>query len=80
MQLRIASTGNVRCLYGELIDLVQLGPLSIRRGSHVEPDAEGNWTCDLSPVDGPQLGPFPSRSIALDAEVSWLQELWLIRR
>lgn len=80
MQLLISATGDVRCLYGELIDLLQIGPLSIRRGSHVEPDAEGNWTCDLSPVDGPHLGPFPSRSTALDVEVAWLNEHWLIRR
>jgi hypothetical protein len=51
--------------------------LSIRRGSHVEPDEHGNWLCDLSPVSGPLLGPFASRSAALAAEVDWLTQHWL---
>ena len=39
-----------------------------RRASHVEPDADGRWWADLSPVAGPRLGPFEVRSAALDAE------------
>lgn len=77
MQLLVTSTGQVRCLYGETIDLASLGPLSIRRGSHVEPTADGQWRCDLSPVGGPQLGPFLCRSQALAAEVAWLETHWL---
>lgn len=30
------------------------------------------WWADLSPVNGPLLGPFLSRSSALEAEVEWL--------
>jgi hypothetical protein len=78
MQLLIEPDGNVRCLYGEVIDLAQLGQLSIRRGSHVEPDEHGQWRCDLSPVNGPMLGPFVSRGAALAAEVAWLNTHWLI--
>jgi len=78
MQLLIGPSGEVRCIYGEAIDLAQLGPLSIRRGSHVEPDTDGQWRCDLSPVGGPSLGPFSQRSEALAAEVAWLDEHWLI--
>src|SRR5947209_1459433 len=77
MLLVIDPGGRARCLYGEEIDLVSLGPLSIHRASHVEPDADGLWWADLAPVGGPRLGPFARRSLALDAEVAWLEEHWL---
>ena len=77
MQLRVEPGGVVRCIYDETIDLTVLGTASIRRASHVEPDAAGRWWADLSPVDGPQLGPFLLRSQALDAEQAWLEAHWL---
>ena len=77
MQLLIEPSGNCRCVYSEAIDVRQIGEASIRRGSHVEPTADGQWTADLSPVNGPSLGPFSTRSEALDAEVEWLLEHWL---
>jgi hypothetical protein len=77
MELLIEPSGQARCIYGEEIDLAQLGMLTIRRGSYVEPDQQGRWLCDLSPVAGPTLGPFDSRSSALAAEVTWLAEHWL---
>lgn len=46
------------------------GPV-VTRASHVEPSASG-WTADLSPVNGPTLGPFTTRAEALAAEVDWL--------
>jgi hypothetical protein len=73
MQLIITPTGQVRCLYNESIDLTALGRTVIRRASHVEPDNAGQWHADLSPVDGPTLGPFRSRTEALDAERVWLE-------
>lgn len=78
MDLLIEPSGTVRCVFGEEIDLGQLGRLSIRRGSHVEPTPDGQWAADLSPVNGPLLGPFPTRTAALNAEVTWLQENWLL--
>ena len=78
MDLLIEASGTVRCVFGEEIDLGQLGRLSIRRGSHVEPTPDGQWTADLAPVQGPLLGPFPTRTAALNAEVSWLQDHWLL--
>ena len=78
MQIVITASGEVRCLYGEAINLSQLGQLSIRRGSHVEPDAKGQWLVDLAPIRGPVLGPFASRSQALAAEETWLLAHWLI--
>lgn len=77
MELLIERSGLSRCLYGEAIDLTQLGQVTIRRGSHVEPTVGGQWQCDLSPVSGPTLGPFNSRSAALAAEVAWLSNNWL---
>ncbi len=77
MELVIEATGEVRCLYGETLDLSVLGKLKIRRGSHVEPDADGNWWADLSPVAGPKLGPYAKRSKALEAERIWLEVNWL---
>ena len=74
MQLVIDRQGWIQCVYGEAIDLASLGAVSIRRASHVEPDEEGQWWADLSPVDGPALGPFPRRSAALQAEGEWLDQ------
>jgi hypothetical protein len=79
MDLVISRTGQVRCIYAEAINLAALGPSVMRRASHVEPDAEGRWSADLSPVAGPVLGPFDRRSDALTAEQAWLQDHWLFR-
>jgi hypothetical protein len=73
MQLLIDAQGQVRCLYGEAIDLNCLGELTIRRASFVEPDGNA-WYADLSPVAGPILGPFTHRSQAFQAEVLWLEQ------
>ena len=78
MQILIEPTGNCRCVYSEAIDIQQIGAADIQRGSHVEPTADGKWTADLSPVNGPVLGPFQTRSQALAAEVAWLLANWLM--
>lgn len=77
MELLIEPSGNCRCVYSERIDINTLGRPSIRRGSHVEPTSDGTWTADMSPVNGPPLGPFNTRSEALDAELAWLLANWL---
>ncbi len=77
MQLVVKQTGVIRCVYDETLVLAALGPLSITRGSHVEPTPDGQWLADLSPVQGPKLGPFILRSQALDAERDWLERHWL---
>ncbi len=77
MQLIVRSDGAVRCVYGEEVDLRELGRLAIKRGSHVEPTGGGQWTANMSPVDGPLLGPFARRSDALKAERQWLERHWL---
>jgi len=80
MVLVIGADGVSRCLYGEDIDLGELGRLTISRASHVEPDEAGRWWADLSPVGGPRLGPFSRRSEALTAEREWLVEHLISRR
>jgi len=77
MDLVISPVGDIRCIYGETIDLHSLGTLTIRRASHVEPTPDGRWLADLTPVNGPILGPFDRRTDALTAELSWLEQHWL---
>jgi hypothetical protein len=77
MQLVVTTSGEVRCLYSEVIDLMTLGYPTITRASHVEPDSEGRWHADLRPLLGPVLGPFERRSEALDAEQAWIEAHWL---
>lgn len=76
MQLLVTTDGQVRCVYGEAIDLTALGRMHVVRASHVEPGPNG-WTADLSPVGGPVLGPFTQRSAALSTELAWLERRWL---
>jgi hypothetical protein len=73
MQLLVQTDGGVYCLYDETLDLSVFGRRSIQRVSYVEPTDHGAWQADLSPVDGPVLGPFSLRSTALEAERSWLE-------
>jgi hypothetical protein len=77
LNLIIEKDGNVRGIYGEVIDLAALGKPKITRASHVEPDDQGRWRADLSPIEGPLLGPYDLRSEALEAEVAWLEANWL---
>jgi hypothetical protein len=79
MQLLIEPGGVVRCIYTDDINLAALGNLAISRASHVEPDQHGRWWADLSPVEGPMLGPFAKRSETLAAEVRWLEINFLFR-
>ena len=77
MQIIIQADGTSRCIYSEFLDLRALGKLAIARGSHVEPTPDGLWTANMAPVGGPLLGPFQTRSDALEAERVWLEEHWL---
>jgi len=79
MQIIITPGGEGRCIYDETIDLAALGNPAISRASHVEPDQQGRWWADLSPVRGPLLGPFHRRGEALIAEREWLETHWLLQ-
>jgi hypothetical protein len=52
----------------------------IRRASQVDPTADGHWTADLTPMNGPLLGPYLTRADALTAETEWLTQNWLRRQ
>ena len=77
MELVVGVDGMARCIYDEALDLREIGKLQITRASHVEPDRDGYWWADLGPVDGPVLGPFAERSVALSAERAWVTEQFL---
>jgi hypothetical protein len=62
----------------DLRGILKQGVADIKRASTVEPDASGGWSADLSPVFGPILGSFETRSEALSAEVNWLENNRLI--
>jgi hypothetical protein len=79
MLIVVQADGQARCLYGECIDLHTLGSLTIQRASQVEPDADGRWWVDLSPLKGTVLGPFTLRSQALEAEQRWIEEHHLLK-
>lgn len=64
--------GRIQMVYDEAIDVAALGVPAIRRASHVEPDDGGHWWADMRPSSGGLLGPFRSRSLALEAERAWL--------
>ena len=73
VSITVQPNGDLRMIYyDDIAALLTLGDSRIVRASHVEPDAQG-WTADMSPIDGPMLGPFALRQDALDAEVAWLR-------
>jgi hypothetical protein len=70
-----APDGTLTAIWDDgLAPLASEGQATITRVSHVEPTEEGEWTADMSPINGPVLGPFPLRREALDAELVWLRE------
>jgi hypothetical protein len=74
VKISLSPSGEVRFIYSDkLRGLVELGQSKIERASHVEPTNDNCWIADLSPVNGPKLGPFKLRADALKAEVEWLE-------
>ncbi len=80
--LVVSPEGEIRWIHDDALrpleDAVRSGQtIRIGRASHVEPVSDANgigWTADMSPVEGPVLGPFDSRAEALTAEKAWLLE------
>lgn len=70
--LVIKPDGKVVGVYDDNVDLKGVGKIDITRASHVEPNQNGDWVADLSPVNGPVLGPFTKRHEALESELNWL--------
>lgn len=78
VEIIVNPRGAASCIYTDALSVRELSSAlgadcSIRRASMVEPTAEGAWEADMSPSDGPVLGPYPSRGEALAAEVEWLR-------
>ena len=80
MELIVDSSGLTRCVYSDAIPLQGFGQARIERASNVEPNEQGEWIADLSqsPISGPTLGPFQKRTDAIEAEVQWLRDNWLM--
>lgn len=76
MNIYVRPDGTSQAIYDEKLDLTQIGAIDIKRASHVEPDPEwpGKWYSDLSPVGGPVLRGFLTRTAALAAEIAWLEQ------
>jgi hypothetical protein len=105
VEIRFPKDGSARAIYGEEIDLEELGVVELRRASRVEPTSELSadarcrilneledleehlttakpspmyWWADMLPMNGPVLGPFDTRSKALEAEVAWIRKHGLL--
>lgn len=74
LDIYILPDGTVQHVYNDALAglLDGVADVETRRASHVEPDGRGGWTADLTPVNGPVLGPFALRAEALEAELEWL--------
>lgn len=72
LTLLVGPQGEVLGLYDDRIPWREFGKCAIRRASHVEPTAQGEWCADLAPVGGPLLGPYVMRAEALQAEREYL--------
>ena len=74
MKITFEVDGNIKFIYDDQAAGVakEIGPLTIKRASHVEPSADGSWYADMSPVTGPMLGPYSTREEALFVERHWL--------
>jgi predicted GIY-YIG superfamily endonuclease len=66
----------IKAIYDDRLRFIQsIGDVEIKRASHVEPQGT-KWIADMSPSNGPVLGPFDTRSQALKEEQEWLIKSW----
>ena len=70
--------GVVRHIYTEKFEQV-VGNTVITRASHVEPDENGTWKVDLSPIGGDTITGFKKRSEALEYEEGVVNQ-WLTKK
>lgn len=81
LHVTVKPDGTIAAIHNDaLADLYEEGKAEVKRASHVEPVDGGeqvNWVADLSPLNGPKLGPFRLRSDALAAEIEWLEQNYL---
>ena len=70
-------TGEVTHIYDDRfqgIDKAVGGTPQISRASHVEPDADGLWFSDLSPIGGPRFERIETHAEALAVERAWIEQ------
>lgn len=78
--IAVDENGCLQFIYDDALAFLLRGSdrtASVKRASHVEPNEQGKWTADMSPVGGPVLGPFDFRQEALTAETDWLMENYI---
>jgi hypothetical protein len=78
MKLVVTKDGSIQTIAPDDLSFINsLGTCDVRRASHVEAvnhNGKFVWEADLSPVGGPVLGPFFTRTEALQKEVEWLDQ------
>lgn len=76
MKIILGVDGVVRYVYNDVIHkhMSTLGEATIKRATHVEPDENGMWYADLSPVGGEKITGFKTHKEAIDFELKWLSK------
>ena len=77
VELLITADGSTQYIHSdEAAAFCEELPLRTQRASTIEPDEQGQWWVDLSPVGGPRLGPYaPSqRARAVKDEIEWVRQ------
>ena len=74
--IAVSISGEVSFIYDEELEaLEKSGASSTSRASNVEPEGDGTWTADFSPIGhNVRLTGFKKRSEALAAEKQWLED------
>lgn len=76
--IKVTPSGAWHFIYQErLKPLLGRGHAVMTRASYVNPQSDGSWTADLTPLKGPVLANFPTRQHALDAEEHWITHHWI---
>ncbi len=76
--INIAPDGTVRFIYDDTLrPILEGGVSTIQRASFLIQQTDGQWLANLEPVNGPILGPFPSRELAIEGERDWINTNWL---
>lgn len=83
MKFIVNPDGSIELIHKDDVNQMFDNPtvVDIKRASHVEPtikDGKVSWFSDMTPVNGPVLGPFDNREEALKEEVTWLENNYLI--
>lgn len=76
--INIAKDGTLRFIYDETLSLLlTTGAATVQRASFLTEQENGEWMGNLAPVQGPTIGPFPTRALAIQAEREWIEKHWL---